>query len=345
MDPFVETNRSSWERLAYLLKRVESSGLRSLAPEDLEDLGRLYRQIATHLAQARAERRDPNVIEHLNLLLGKAHAAIYTRRRKRSLRIGRFYATEFPRVFRRTFRYTAASFILFVGSAVLDYCLSVADPGWLEHTAPSGIEQAIGDFLEEDVPAGDYFARTQKQIGGSEAFSSFLWTHNLQVALLAFGLGIGACIGTVWALTTNGMMVGAALAVGALHGKLGVVYAMLAPHGVIELSAIILSGGAGFRLGWAVISPGNLSRRDALVIAARDAVKLILGTVPLFLLAGFIEGTITPITAEPFRENLPRILFGVATGVGLYAYLAAGDGLFGRFFGETAGGDEEVAAG
>jgi len=328
VDPFVERNRPHWARLAELLQAVDGGGLRALSPSELEEVGRLYRQAAVHLAEARTDRHDPRVVEHLNLLVGRAHALVYGRTRRRAFRPLAFYTTEFPQLFRRTFRYTAASGALFLGSAVVAYLLVIADPGWLEHVAPAGLADAIESFLGRDAPAGAYFGDAHSELGSS-AFSALLWTHNLQIGLVAFALGIGLGIGTVWAIASNGAMVGSVIAVGALNGKVGLVCAIMAPHGVIELSAIIISGGAGLLLGYTVIDPGPLTRRDALVLAARDAVKLMLGVAPLFLLAGLIEGTISPVAEGLFQADLARLLFGAATGLVLWGYLAVGDRLLG----------------
>ena len=331
MDPFVEQHRPRWEQLADLLAAIDAGGLRSLGPTELEEFGRLYRQASAHLAQARAERRDPRLVEHLNLLVGRAHAIIYARSRKRPLRPLAFYTTEFPQVFRRTCRFTAVSAAAFVGSAVLAYVLVINDPGWLVHVAPPGLSNAIESFLKKNAPAGAYFGETHEILGGGP-LSALLWTHNLQIGLLAFALGIGLGIGTIWALTSNGMMVGSVIAVGAAHNKAALVCAIMAPHGVIELSAIMISGGAGLMLGYAVINPGNLARRDAVVLAARDAIKLMLGVVPMFLVAGLIEGTLSPIAAGLFRTSLSRLVFGAATGVLLLGYLTMGDRVLPRLF-------------
>ncbi|MGQ9732388.1 MAG: stage II sporulation protein M, partial [Candidatus Zipacnadales bacterium] len=129
---------------------------------------------------------------------------------------------------------------------------------------------------------------------------------------------------------TNGMMVGRVLAVGVLEGEAARVWAIIAPHGILELSAIIISGGAGLRLGYAVIDPGDHSRREAIILAAREAIKLMFGIAPIFLVAGLIEGTISPIAVGLFAGNFPRIIFGAATGIILAGYLLLGDRWLGR---------------
>jgi uncharacterized membrane protein SpoIIM required for sporulation len=329
VDPFVESHRECWETLGALLARIDQGGLRALEADELEQFGRLYRQAATHLAQARMERRAPEVVDHLNLLVGRAHAVIYQRSRRRAFRPLRFLTVEFPPVFRRTFRYTGVSAAVLAGSALLAYCLVVGDPGWLDHLAPAGLADVIETFLEEEKPAGAYFTQAHGALGGG-AFSALLWTHNLQIGLIAFALGIGLGIGTIWALSTNGLMVGSVLGVGALHGKALLVAAIMAPHGFIELSAVAVAGGAGLILGHAVLDPGGRRRRDALRLAAREAVQLALGTVPMFLVAGIIEGTISPLSEGFFASSGVRVLFGLGGGVLVWAYALAGDRIFAR---------------
>lgn len=326
MDPFVEQYKPRWDELSRLLDQIDRRGLKALNATELEEFGRLYRQTTVHLAQARAEQRDERLVDHLNMLVARAHAIIYGRTRRRAFRPLAFYASEFPQVFRRTFRYTAVSASVFVGSAIVAYILVVADAGWIEHTAPAGLGTAIQSFLDEDKPAGAYFKAAQGALGSS-GLSALLWTHNLQVGLAAFVLGIGLGIGTIRELATNGMMVGSVIALGALAHKPALVVAIMAPHGVIELSAIIICGGAGLRIGYSLIAPGERTHLDALMLAAQDAVKLMLGVAPLFLIAGGIEGTISPIAEGLFRGNPSRIVFGVGTGILVMSYLMMGDRL------------------
>lgn len=323
MDPFVEAHRPQWERLDDLLRTVDQSGLKALSPPELGELGRLYRQAATHLAQARAERRDPRLVDYLNLLVGRGHAVIYRHRRGPGFSLRRFFAAEFPQTFRRTFRFTAVSVALSVAGASLAYVLVVADRGWVEHVAPKGLPDAVEGFLAKNQPAGAYFGEAHGALG-SGPFSALLWTHNLQVGVTAFAGGLTACALTVWALAANGMMLGSFLAVGTLHSRQLDCWAIIAPHGALELSAVFICGGAGLMLGYSVINPGDLRRRDAIALAARESVKLVLGVVPVFLAAGCIEGTISPISTGLFRDSWVRVAFGLGTWLILACYLAAG---------------------
>jgi len=148
--------------------------------------------------------------------------------------------------------------------------------------------------------------------------SGFIMRNNIQVTFLAFGSGMLAGLATVWVLVFNGLLLGGLSGLTAHYGLAGELWTFVIAHGVVELSVIIMAGGAGLRLGWAIIHPGDYRRREALALAANRAVRLIIGCVPLLVFAGLIEGFISP------AENLPWPLHwavGLGTGALLYAYL------------------------
>lgn len=148
--------------------------------------------------------------------------------------------------------------------------------------------------------------------------SSFIMRNNIQVAFLAFGSGVLAGLPTLWIMILNGLMIGGITGLTAHHGVGFELWTFVIGHGVVELSVIFIAGGSGLMLGWAIIRPGLLSRRDALTIAARRAVRLVVGCVPLLIMAGLIEGFVSP------AENVPWPVkwgVGLGTGVLLYSYL------------------------
>jgi uncharacterized membrane protein SpoIIM required for sporulation len=141
-----------------------------------------------------------------------------------------------------------------------------------------------------DPPQGDA-GLTAAQ---SAAFSSALFTNNLQVCILVFGAGLLWCVGGALVLAFNGAMLGVVLGIALSSGHLGDVLVLITAHGAIELSGIIVAGAAGLRLGWALVAPGPRSRRDALGDAARPAVAMVLGVAPWIVIAGLLEALISP---------------------------------------------------
>jgi uncharacterized membrane protein SpoIIM required for sporulation len=160
----------------------------------------------------------------------------------------------------------------------------------------------------------------QSSVEEQAAFSSFLFTHNIQVAFLAFALGITAGIGTAIMLFSNGVLLGALAWVYASKGLSGWFWAWILPHGIPEISAICIAGAAGFVIARGLVAPKGLTRREAVRKEALTAVKLLLGTLALFVLAGCIEGTISQI--HPPRLSVGfKIGFALVVGSGVYAYL------------------------
>ena len=155
------------------------------------------------------------------------------------------------------------------------------------------------------------------------AFSSFLFTHNIQVAFAAFALGLTAGVGTAIMLFSNGVLLGALAWVYASKGLSGWFWAWILPHGIPEISAICIAGAAGFVIARGMVAPKGLTRGQALRKEALTAVKLLLGTLALFVLAGCIEGTISQI--HPPRLSVAfKLTFALVVGGGVYAYLLSG---------------------
>jgi uncharacterized membrane protein SpoIIM required for sporulation len=326
---FVPRHRAHWERLSELLDRAEGEGLEKLAPGELQELMRLYRTVTAHLAEARTTHQPLETVRYLNQLTSRAYTRIYAGSRRRHLRLGYLFAVEVPRTFRRRGRYIAVSVLLSALAAATAFVAVRYDARWGAALTSAASEQAWRAFSESQRPAGAYFADTARTLGGPE-FAGLLMSNNIQVALRAYALGVTLGLGTVYVLLVNGAMVGVFLAVGAAHGKLPLFLAIVAPHGVAELSAVFVAGGAGLMLGAALVDPGDLPRREALRRAAVESVRLVMGTVPLFIVAGITEAFISPQQAGLFAENTPRILFGLLAGGVCWLYLLFGDRIWGE---------------
>jgi uncharacterized membrane protein SpoIIM required for sporulation len=153
-------------------------------------------------------------------------------------------------------------------------------------------------------------------------FSSYLFTHNIQVAFLAFALGITVGIGTAVMLFVNGLFLGALAQVYTAKGMAGWFWAWILPHGIPEITAICIAGAAGLVIARGLVAPKGLPRGMALRQEAVTAVKLLFGTLALFVLAGFIEGTVSQIH-PPKLSVAFKISFALTVGVGVYAYLCS----------------------
>ncbi len=188
--------------------------------------------------------------------------------------------------------------------------------------------EQVRQFAEAETPAGRYFADQAfvKALGGAR-FSAFLFTHNLKVALLAFALGVSLGVLTVAVLISNAIMLGAFIAIGVNVGHGTKLLSVIAPHGALELPAIFIAAGAGLLIGHAMIAPGRWRRVDALRIVAKDALNLLVVTVPLFLAAGIIEGNISPRFRGLFASDIARFGFACLVFAVMAAYLLAGDRL------------------
>ncbi len=314
-EDFISTRRPSWERLTGLLDRSRVSGLVALSAEELYELGRLYRSATSDLAVARRDYAGHRLVDYLNGLVARAHGMLYQSRGARGRGILAFFTTTFPQAFRLTWAYTLAAFLMFLLPAAYSFTIAYRDPAAGAALFP-GIEERIQDIRD----GREWWKEINDD--GRAASSSLIMTNNIRVAIVAFAGGILLGTLTLYILLQNGMLLGVIAGAAHAYGFSGNLWGFVAAHGVIELSVIFIAGGAGLQLGWSVVRPGLLTRRAALTLAARRAAHLLLGCIPLLVIAGMIEGFISP-------SSLPlafKLVVALASGVLLYAYL----GLSGR---------------
>ena len=309
IDRFIKERKSAWLRLEELLQLLDRMTLRRLGREEVRELGRIYRRTASDLAIARAESRDPRLVNYLNSLVIRAHGRIYRADAQGGRRVRDFFTHDFPLAFRRTWRYTATAFGVFLLFSLIAFVGTRLDPDFSEFAGVSPFfrEAVINNHTHwwEDL-------NDANQIGSSQIF-----TNNIRVTFYAFALGALFGVGTLYVLAFNGAMVGAILALTYRAGFGNALASFMVGHGVIELSCIFSSGGAGLLIGTALLMPGNLSRGDALKSRGLEAVRLIVGCVPLLVIAGIIEGFISP---QPIPAAI-KVGIGVMTGIALYSYL------------------------
>ena len=308
-DRFISNRKQAWQRLEDLLKLLDTASLRRLRREEVRELGRIYRRTASDLAIARAESRDPRLVNYLNSLVIRAHGRIYRADAQGGKRIRKFFTRELPQTFRRTWRYTFASFSVFALFAVFGFVGTRYDTEFSELV---GVNPA---FRETYIETKTHWWESLND--SNQEGASMIMTHNIQVTIYTFALGATCGVGTLFYLAFNGANIASVLALTYRAGFGNDLVTFMVGHGVIELSCIFIAGGAGLLIGSAIIMPGDLTRADALRTRGMEAVRLMMGVAILLVIAGTIEGFISPAVIDP------RIKYSIAaiTGLALYSYL------------------------
>lgn len=309
-DQFYQSRRADWQRLSTLLDRSQAN-IGQLSPDEVKQMGRLYRAVTSDLAVAQREFPRHQVTTYLNQLVARGHAVLYRSEPLALRQITRFVRVTFPRMFRATWRFQLTAVLLLLVPALLaglwlNWRIGAAD--WLLPTAVQSLLPMIEEQeLWVDIPVAE-----------RPYTSTFIMTNNIRVAVTAFAGGLTAGLLTIYVLLFNGLLLGAVTGVTAHYDVGFELWTFVIGHGVIELTTIYIAGASGLMMGWAIIHPGLHRRRDALTQAARRAVVLIGGCIPLLVIAGIIEGFISP------NENIPvavKWAVGIGTGIVLYAYL------------------------
>jgi uncharacterized membrane protein SpoIIM required for sporulation len=297
-----------WDRLEHLVASTGRRNVRSLSHREIQELALLYRQAASDLSRVREEPTGAELARYLNQLLGRAHNLIYMGRRARSKGILHFYLYEFPEIFRRTFPAILAAFLIFVAGTLIGLLLSMGNPAFPRYL--------LGGKMIETIEHHQMW--TQSIVTIKPLASSAIMTNNLTVCFTTFALGVTAGLGTVWMLLLNGLLFGVVNVACWRAGLLFSLWSFVAPHGVLELPAIFIAGGAGLTIGRGVLFPGELPRRVSLARAGALAVRTVLGTIPLLLVAGTMEGFVSP-------SSLPapvKFLASATLGAMLVLYLS-----------------------
>jgi len=308
-DRFIDQRKNAWQRLEELLKLLNTRSLRRLQRHEVRELGRIYRRTASDLAIARAESRDPRLINYLNNLVVRAHGRIYQADAETSSRIGKFFAHDFPATFRRTWRYTLVSFSVFLLFSIIGFIGTKHDPEFSELV---GVPPAFRELYIETKTHWWEDLNEANQVGASSIF-----THNIQVTIYTFAFGALFGVGTLFYLAYNGATIAAVLALTYRAGFGNDLVTFMVGHGVIELTCIFIAGGAGLLIGSALLIPGDLSRADALKSRGKEAGRLMMGVAVLLVVAGIIEGFISP---APIPAAIKFTIAGL-TGIALYSYL------------------------
>lgn len=282
VDTYIAIHEPEWKRLAHATARGRR-GLANLSGVEIEDVLRLYQRAAANLAEVRTRYHDPRLTQYLNGIVARAHGAIYSVRPRTIGGFVRLFGSRYRDALRRARPCVIVAAAVLFGVAALTQLWVAgsreAQAGLLPPVAQEALRRAAGE------PAFDLPSAT---------VSTFILVNNVQVAFLAFALGVGLGIGTLYVLVQNAVLLGALAGAYQSVGRSGDFWSLVLPHGLLELTAISIAAGAGLWMGWSLIDPGDRRRAEALAVASRDAVTVLVGVIPAFVVAAFIEGFITP---------------------------------------------------
>ncbi|MDZ7815779.1 MAG: stage II sporulation protein M [Planctomycetota bacterium] len=292
---FVSTNRNDWKRLEKLLDVCEHRGFRRLGHTNINEFLALYRKTSADLNYARTFFPTEGLVEHLNSLVGRAYGLMYSKQGPRLWpTVRKFFAHDVPALVRKhVMLFLISALVLFGG--VLFGALAVSlDPDSQRYLIPPGhMSQTPTERVQDIQDNGGYGGVTS----GSSAtvFSVALFTHNIRVSLLYFAFGFTFGIGTVIFIFYNGVILGALMARYFAFGQGLFFFAWILPHGLPELTSLLLSATGGLLLAKAILFPGERPIRDALRENGKDAVLLLLADAVFLVPTGFIEGTISQL--------------------------------------------------
>jgi len=309
MNRFINDRKDNWQRLEDLLGMLRGSSLRGLNRMEVREFGELYRRAATDLAIARAESRDPKLVNYLNSLVIRAHGKIYRAKGEGVNLVAKFFSTDLPRTFRANLRYMMLAFGIFMFAGVFGFVATWMDTDFTHFVGLSGVTDQINSNNRWWLKLND-----ANQIG-----ASFILSNNIIVSIRAFAMGALFGVGAVYDIAFFGAHVGSVL--GACY-KLNPPFGndlvtFIVGHGVIEISTVFFCSGAGMMIGYAMINPGDITRSQALKKKGIEAARIVVGGACFLVIAGIIEGFLSPSSLPP----AVKIATGVLTGIAMYSYL------------------------
>jgi uncharacterized membrane protein SpoIIM required for sporulation len=297
---WIEKRKPFWNQIEKLIERSLQSGVNSLTRSELQNLSLLYRQIAADLAIVREDSSSVEFARYLNQLLARAHGVIYARRGTGFQTILTFFLQSYPKIFRQNRNYCISAFLVFFAGALMGTFLTLRNPDF----APV----ILGPRMVETIKQGKMW--THSIIAMKPIASSAIMTNNMSVSFMAFAMGISAGIGTLYMLCFNGLLLGV---IGVACGTAGMslpLWSFVAPHGVVELPAIFIAGGAGLKIAHGLLFPGVIPRKESLVRAGKQSVSLVVGVVPMLVIAGLVEAFVSPTElAIPLKFAMAAGLF------------------------------------
>lgn len=305
-EQFIKINSDTWRELEAFSKIINKKGLKLLPSEDVKKFLQIFRQSSHHLAYARTHYPESSVVSYLNSLVSKCHSHVYAVKKMSPSSLLKYIAYDFPKLLKEYKWFIISSFSFFAIGAIISMVLVLIN-----------VDNA-SMFLPENLIATIKSGKTGGGQWNYPLMSSLIMVNNISVSLKAFVMGITLGIGTIYVLFFNGALLGALTALVYTYGSPMNYWSLILPHGVIELSAIFISGAAGLMIAKSILMPGEYSRKHALIDSAKKSISLVIGVIFMLIIAGIIEGFFTPLNISA----LSKLIFAAISAVVLTIYFS-----------------------
>ena len=314
---FRRERERTWQELESMIAFADDRGLRALGADQLARLPHLYRATLSSLSVARSISLDRALVEYLESLVGRAYFVVYGTRQHVRRQFADFFLWKLPSTVRAAKWHILAAVVITVAGAVAAYSLTRSDPDYYYSFA--------GDMAQGRTPASSTAELRDglyHSADGLATFASELFSHNASIGILAFALGFIAGLPTLLLLFYNGLVLGAFVALYTSRGLGWDLWGWILPHGVTELTAVILCGAAGLMIAHGLVFAGAQPRLDSLRDKGRAAAVIVLGAILMLFIAGMIEGI--------FRQTVMNIYVRYAVAIATAILWAAYFGWCGR---------------
>jgi uncharacterized membrane protein SpoIIM required for sporulation len=292
---FIKNNSERWREVELFLSKKTSI-------QDPDKLAELFIQLTDDLSYSKTFYPQSKTTQYLNSLTSKLHQSVYKNKKENRSRIISFWKYELPEIFFARRKELLISFVVFFIAIVIGVVSSEGDTGFVRLILGDSYVNMTQENIKNDDPLAVY-----KQMNGVDMFMGITF-NNIRVSFYAFMVGLLLSVGTILLLLYNGIMLGTFHHLFYTQDLLFKSLSIVWIHGTLEISSIIIAGAAGLILGNSILFPKTYSRRQSFLILAKDGVKIIIGLIPLFIVAGFLESFVTRFTQMPIFINLTIIL-------------------------------------
>jgi uncharacterized membrane protein SpoIIM required for sporulation len=291
---FLKQNAGKWQQFESLLNTKGG-----VDPDELADL---FIQLTDDLSYSKTNYPKSKTTQYLNSLAAKVHQEIYKNKKEKSNRILTFWKYELPFIFKNSHRQLLTAFVIFIIAMLIGIISSAYDDSFVRLILGDGYVNMTLENIDKGDPLAVY-----KGMNQTDMFLA-ITINNIYVSFLCFAMGLIFSLGTGYMLFTNGIMLGAFQYFFYAKGLLLQSILVIWIHGTLEISAIVIAGCAGLTMGNSILFPGTYSRSLSFSKGAKQGIKIIIGLVPIFITAGFLEGFVTRYTHMPIALSLSIIL-------------------------------------